>query len=158
MANAIKPIRRLVTGNDAAAKRDVLTAIVERFPPARILVAETYVQGPRASAAIVEALHGLCEAGADVIVLARGGGSFEPALLERKLWRRTGVHRDGLTHRARAGSAAPSLLTWLPRGQWLDADRNRGRGFRPRTESLACQAWRPVQLPAKSKPYLAPSV
>src|SRR5919197_5397770 len=37
----------LVTGNDAAAKRDVLTAITTRFPPARVVVAETYVQGPR---------------------------------------------------------------------------------------------------------------
>src|SRR5439155_14426938 len=46
----------LVTGNDAAAKRDVLTAISTRFPPARVLVAETYVQGPRAAAAIVDAL------------------------------------------------------------------------------------------------------
>ena len=35
----------LVTGNDAAAKRDVLTAITARFPPAHVLVAETYVQG-----------------------------------------------------------------------------------------------------------------
>ena len=40
----------LVTGNDAAAKRDVLTAITTRFPPAHVLVAETYVQGPRAAA------------------------------------------------------------------------------------------------------------
>jgi exodeoxyribonuclease VII large subunit len=70
----------LVTGNDAAAKRDVLTAIVERFPPAHVLVAETYVQGPRASAEIVEALRALCAAGADVVVLARGGGSFEDLL------------------------------------------------------------------------------
>jgi exodeoxyribonuclease VII large subunit len=29
----------LVTGNDAAAKRDVLTHIVQRFPPANVLVA-----------------------------------------------------------------------------------------------------------------------
>jgi len=42
----------LVTGNDAAAKRDVLTHIVQRFPPANVLVAETYVQGPRAPVAI----------------------------------------------------------------------------------------------------------
>ena len=35
----------LVTGNDAAAKRDVLTAITTRFPPAHVLVAETFVQG-----------------------------------------------------------------------------------------------------------------
>src|SRR2546428_9130418 len=34
----------LVTGNDAAAKRDVLTAITTRFPPASLLLVETYVQ------------------------------------------------------------------------------------------------------------------
>src|SRR5438128_7135030 len=71
----------LVTGNDAAAKRDVLTAITTRFPPARILVAETYVQGPRAAAAMVDALQRLCvEPEIDVIVLARGGGSFADLL------------------------------------------------------------------------------
>jgi exodeoxyribonuclease VII large subunit len=71
----------LVTGNDAAAKRDVLTTISARFPPARILVAETYVQGPRAASAIVDALHRLStEPEVDVIVLARGGGSFEDLL------------------------------------------------------------------------------
>jgi exodeoxyribonuclease VII large subunit len=71
----------LVTGNDAAAKRDVLTAITTRFPPARVVVAETYVQGPRAAAAIVESIAALCDiADMDVIVLARGGGSFEDLL------------------------------------------------------------------------------
>jgi exodeoxyribonuclease VII large subunit len=71
----------LVTGNDAAAKRDVLTAITTRFPPARVLVAETYVQGPRAAGAIVEALGALCrEPELDVLVVARGGGSFEDLL------------------------------------------------------------------------------
>src|SRR5947208_17194781 len=71
----------LVTGNDAAAKRDVLTAITARFPPARILVAETYVQGPRAAPAICEALREICAAPEiDVIVVARGGGSFEDLL------------------------------------------------------------------------------
>jgi exodeoxyribonuclease VII large subunit len=70
----------LVTGNDAAAKRDVLTHIVQRFPPANVLVAETYVQGPRAPASIATAIGDLCKRGADVIVLARGGGSFEDLL------------------------------------------------------------------------------
>jgi exodeoxyribonuclease VII large subunit len=70
----------LVTGNDAAAKRDVITHIVQRFPPANVLVAETYVQGPRAAAAICTAIGDLCRRGADVIVLARGGGSFEDLL------------------------------------------------------------------------------
>ena len=70
----------LVTGNDAAAKKDVLTHIVQRFPPANVLVAETYVQGPRAPTSIATAIADLCKRGADVIVLARGGGSFEDLL------------------------------------------------------------------------------
>src|SRR5262249_54455564 len=71
----------LVTGNDAAAKRDVLTAITSRFPPARVLVAEALVEGPRAGTEIVAALRALCEQPeVDVIVVARGGGSFEDLL------------------------------------------------------------------------------
>lgn len=70
----------LVTGNDAAAKRDVLTAITTRFPPAHVLVAETWVQGPRAAPAIVAAIADLCAEGVDVIIVARGGGSFEDLL------------------------------------------------------------------------------
>ena len=71
----------LVTGNDAAAKKDVIAAITARFPPARLLVAETYVQGPRAALAIADALRTIAEAPEiDVIVLARGGGSFEDLL------------------------------------------------------------------------------
>ena len=71
----------LVTGNDAAAKRDVITTIQSRFPPANIVVAETYVQGPRAPLEIVAALHALSELpDVDVIVLTRGGGSFEDLL------------------------------------------------------------------------------
>ena len=70
----------LVTGNDAAAKRDVLTAITTRFPPAHVVVAETYVQGARAAAEIAAAIGDLCARGADVVVLARGGGSFEDLL------------------------------------------------------------------------------
>jgi exodeoxyribonuclease VII large subunit len=71
----------LVTGNDAAAKRDVLTAIRSRFPPARVLVAETYVQGPRAAPEMVAALEAVCAAPeVDVVLLARGGGGFEDLL------------------------------------------------------------------------------
>ncbi|MGI9112475.1 MAG: exodeoxyribonuclease VII large subunit [Gaiellaceae bacterium] len=71
----------LVTGNDAAAKRDVLTTITARFPAARILVAETLVQGPRAAAGIVAALESVArEEEIDVVVLARGGGSFDDLL------------------------------------------------------------------------------
>jgi exodeoxyribonuclease VII large subunit len=71
----------LVTGSDAAARRDVITTIQTRFPPARVLVAETLVQGPRAAAGIVEALQAVArEPGIDVIVVTRGGGSFDDLL------------------------------------------------------------------------------
>jgi exodeoxyribonuclease VII large subunit len=71
----------LVTGNDAAAKRDVLTTITARFPAARIVVAETYVQGPLAATAMIDALRDVCAVPeVDVVVLARGGGSFEDLL------------------------------------------------------------------------------
>jgi exodeoxyribonuclease VII large subunit len=71
----------LVTGNDAAAKRDVIAAVQARFPAARLLVAETFVQGPRAPTAVVEALQAICgEPEIDVVVLARGGGSFDDLL------------------------------------------------------------------------------
>jgi exodeoxyribonuclease VII, large subunit len=71
----------VVTGNDAAAKRDVVTTIRTRFPPASVLVAETYVQGPRAAPEIVSAIRAIGEEpGIDVVVLTRGGGSFEDLL------------------------------------------------------------------------------
>jgi exodeoxyribonuclease VII large subunit len=71
----------LVTGSDAAAKRDLITAITTRFPPANILVAEAYVQGPRAAPAVVDALARLAAVPeVDVVVVSRGGGSFEDLL------------------------------------------------------------------------------
>jgi exodeoxyribonuclease VII large subunit len=71
----------VVTGNDAAAKRDVVTTIRSRFPAASVVVAETYVQGPRAAAEIVSAIRALCDQpGVEVLILTRGGGSFEDLL------------------------------------------------------------------------------
>ncbi|MGH3047871.1 MAG: exodeoxyribonuclease VII large subunit, partial [Gaiellaceae bacterium] len=71
----------LLTGNEAAAKRDFVTAVTARFPAARILVAETYVQGPQAPAAVAATLAALGrEPEVDVVVVARGGGSFEDLL------------------------------------------------------------------------------
>jgi exodeoxyribonuclease VII large subunit len=71
----------LLTGTDAAAKRDFLTAVAARFPAAQVVVAETYVQGPPAPAAIEGTLRALAgEPEVDVIVLARGGGSFDDLL------------------------------------------------------------------------------
>ena len=71
----------LLTGNEAAAKRDFVTAVQSRFPAANVLVAQTYVQGQAAPAAITAALESLSRApGVEVIVLTRGGGSFEDLL------------------------------------------------------------------------------
>jgi exodeoxyribonuclease VII large subunit len=70
----------LVTGTDAAAKRDVITAVTTRFPSAHLVVAEGYVQGPRAAGAMVAALKDICVEQVDVVILARGGGSFDDLL------------------------------------------------------------------------------
>jgi exodeoxyribonuclease VII large subunit len=71
----------LLTGNEAAAKQDFLTAVQARFPAAQVVVAQTYVQGAQAPAAIASTLAALCrEPEVDVVVLARGGGSFEDLL------------------------------------------------------------------------------
>jgi exodeoxyribonuclease VII large subunit len=71
----------LVTGNDAAAKQDLIATITARFPAARLVVAETYVQGPLAAASMIEALRAVSGAQeVDVIVLSRGGGGFEDLL------------------------------------------------------------------------------
>ena len=71
----------LVTGTDAAARQDVVTTVTTRFPPARIVVAETVLQGPRAVAGIVDALQRVAALPeVDVVVLTRGGGSFEDLL------------------------------------------------------------------------------
>jgi exodeoxyribonuclease VII large subunit len=71
----------ILTGADAAARGDVVSTIGARFPAARIVVCETRVQGRGAPAAIISALRGLAaHAEVDVVVLARGGGSFEDLL------------------------------------------------------------------------------
>ena len=71
----------VLTGNEAAAKRDFVTAVQSRFPAANLLVAQTYVQGQAAPAAIAATLQTLArEPEVDVIVLTRGGGSFEDLL------------------------------------------------------------------------------
>ena len=71
----------LLTGVDAAARGDVVAAITTRYPAVRLVVAETRVQGPFAPGAIVASLGRLAsQEGIDVVILARGGGSFEDLL------------------------------------------------------------------------------
>jgi exodeoxyribonuclease VII large subunit len=71
----------ILTGADAAARGDLVATIGARFPATKVLVCETRVQGKGASEAIVAALGALTShPEVDVVVLARGGGSFEDLL------------------------------------------------------------------------------
>lgn len=68
----------LITGSDAAAQGDFLRQIVERFPPVKIAMVETLVQGDRAAPQLIAALRKLQQVDdVDVIVITRGGGAFE---------------------------------------------------------------------------------
>jgi exodeoxyribonuclease VII large subunit len=71
----------LICGRDAAAKRDVIETATTRYPPARFEVVEAAVQGAAAVPQLLAALDRLDrDERVDVIVLARGGGSFEDLL------------------------------------------------------------------------------
>jgi exodeoxyribonuclease VII large subunit len=71
----------ILTGADAAARGDLVSTIAARFPATKVVVFETRVQGRGAAAAIVSALGALtAHPEVDVVVLSRGGGSFEDLL------------------------------------------------------------------------------
>jgi exodeoxyribonuclease VII large subunit len=71
----------LITGRASAAERDVLTNTRRRWPAVDFRVINVAVQGPSAVPQIVDALAVLDrDETVDVIVLARGGGSFEDLL------------------------------------------------------------------------------
>ncbi|HEX5027283.1 MAG TPA: exodeoxyribonuclease VII large subunit [Gaiellaceae bacterium] len=71
----------ILTGADAAARGDLVSTIGARFPATKVVVVEARVQGQGAARAIVWGLGALGRhPDVDVIVLARGGGSFEDLL------------------------------------------------------------------------------
>ncbi len=71
----------ILTGADAAARGDLVSTIGARFPATKVVLVETRVQGKGAAAAIVAALANLTRhPEVDVVVLSRGGGSFEDLL------------------------------------------------------------------------------
>lgn len=71
----------LITGRASDAERDVTTVAAARWPAVRFAVRNTAVQGAGAVPQIVAALAELdADAGVDVIVIARGGGSVEDLL------------------------------------------------------------------------------
>ena len=68
----------LVTSPAGAVLHDVIQVLSRRYPLAEVLLSPTPVQGPEAAPAIVNALTRLFLDGrADVIIVARGGGSME---------------------------------------------------------------------------------
>jgi exodeoxyribonuclease VII large subunit len=71
----------VLTGADAAAKGDVLSALAARFPATRVVVHTTRVQGRGATESIVRGLAALTgHPLVDVVIVTRGGGSFEDLL------------------------------------------------------------------------------
>jgi exodeoxyribonuclease VII large subunit len=67
----------LVTSPTGAALRDMVRIAGRRCPSVELVLVPTLVQGPEAPPAIVRALQLAGRSGADVVILARGGGSLE---------------------------------------------------------------------------------
>lgn len=67
----------LVTSPRSAAVHDVLRTLRRRFPVATVNLAGVPVEGVNAPAGIVEGLRCVVAAGSEVVLVVRGGGSFE---------------------------------------------------------------------------------
>jgi exodeoxyribonuclease VII large subunit len=70
----------VVTSPHGDAVHDVLRTLRRRFPVARVLFFGTQVEGEAAAPQIVAALEAADAAGAEVVLLVRGGGSFDALL------------------------------------------------------------------------------
>lgn len=71
----------LITGANSDAEKDVLQNARNRWPEVQFEVIHTLVQGDRAAAEIVMAMQQLDSmSDVDVIIIARGGGSFQDLL------------------------------------------------------------------------------
>jgi exodeoxyribonuclease VII large subunit len=67
----------LVTSPRGKAVHDVIRTLRRRYPLAELLIAGVVVEGAAATVAIVEGMRVAGTSGADVVILARGGGSYE---------------------------------------------------------------------------------
>ena len=67
----------LVTGKNTAARADVLNTLARRWPLAEIGEYPVLVQGNQSAEQMIKALSAADQAGFDVILLVRGGGSIE---------------------------------------------------------------------------------
>ncbi len=133
----------VVTSATAAAFQDILNVLRRRWPCAHVILAPTLVQGNEAPPQIVRAIAALnADARADVILVARGGGSLEElwAFNDERVVRAVAASRlpviSGVGHevdftltdlaadvRAPTPSAAAEMLTPDINDirQWLDA-------------------------------------
>lgn len=67
----------VIVGDKSAAMSDIKTTFVRRWPLCNVDYFPTLVQGEEAPNQIIETLDKIDELNYDVIILARGGGSFE---------------------------------------------------------------------------------
>ena len=67
----------LVTSPRGAAVHDVLRTLRRHYPLARVALAGVPVEGAGAPAALIEGMQRVVMDGAEVVLLVRGGGSFE---------------------------------------------------------------------------------
>lgn len=67
----------VVTSPRGAAVHDVLRTLRRRWPAARVALAGVPVEGAGAPAALIEGMQRVVLGGAEVVLLVRGGGSFE---------------------------------------------------------------------------------
>lgn len=67
----------VVTSLNGAALQDVLNILKRRYPAGEVLIFPAQVQGECAHITIADALKKADNSGADVLILTRGGGSFE---------------------------------------------------------------------------------
>ena len=67
----------LVTSPRGAAVHDVLRTLRRRYPLVKILFAGVPVEGEQAAADLISGLETVIRAGAEEVLLVRGGGSFE---------------------------------------------------------------------------------
>lgn len=72
----------LIAGKDSDALKDVTRNAALRWPAVQFKIVETLVQGPKAPAAVAQALQQLdADPEVDLIVVARGGGALEEVIL-----------------------------------------------------------------------------
>ena len=72
----------LITGANSDAEKDVLQNAKLRWPEVRFKIQHTPVQGDKAAAEIIKAILALdADSEVDVIILTRGGGSFQDLLV-----------------------------------------------------------------------------